>query len=174
MTKKPKPKYQRLTKAELEQRFDEGKPSGHNPSELFGSENGFREYMKSYKKDFHVDKKLNAVMSLIIQNLLSTIVSSLRPLIVAGEIERKHALIFFSLFADRQREESLGNLLDWSLNLTNLCREADIIPKGVEVIDNDENDEHVVCGIGVTDECSEEDMAKLLAQFDGEERQAQA
>lgn len=167
MTKKPKPKFQRMTEKEREERFNKGQMDGFSPSDVFGTPEAFKQYMKDFKKAFMVDDKLHVVINLVVQNLLSSIVSSMRPLVINEEIDRKSALIFFSLFADRQKCESIGSLLEWSLNTTNLCREADVIPKGVYVLDNDDDD-GVVVGLGVSDECSDEDTAKLLAQFDGD------
>jgi len=144
----------------------------YEPSKIFSSQEAFRKYMDSFKHAFKVDKKLNLVINLIISNIMSTLADSLGKLTRSGNIDRKDALVFLHLFADAQDKQSLGQLLDWSLNLTTLARECDIIPEGVHIIPSDEhNDDGSPCGlaVGVTDEVDPKEMEKLLATFNDDE-----
>ena len=107
----------------------------------FSSLEDLTKYMESFKQAIKIDKKLGLVMSMMIQNIVSTFIEGIEIAVKNGHLAKPYALIQIHRFATIQKQSgSLGHVFDMNLNITSVARECGIIPEGMFIIEG--NDSH--------------------------------
>tara|TARA_R100000808_G_C2145595_1_gene153435 strand:+ start:817 stop:1332 length:516 start_codon:yes stop_codon:yes gene_type:complete len=106
----------------------------------FSSLEDFTKYMDSFKQAIKIDKKLGLVMSMMIQNIVSTFIEGIEIAVKNGHLAKPYALIQIHRFATVQKQSgSLGHVFDMNLNITSVARECGIIPEGMFIVEGSDS-----------------------------------